>query len=189
MIYSQGNISNIDITAINNSSLILTLNQKDSKIDNITGNFIGNSGTKASGISITAGTVDKISGNFIGNRTTTAGSNSATAISNNGIINSIEGVFIDNYDVDRGGAISNSNIIGSIKGIFINNHSTEGSAIWQYGVVNSIEGYFEGNTGSAAILAYKRGLLGDAKYNIGSIKGIFKNNDAGINIAGQKLAQ
>ena len=31
LIYSQGNISNIDITAINNSSLVVNLNQKDSK--------------------------------------------------------------------------------------------------------------------------------------------------------------
>ena len=189
LIYSQGNISDIEITAINNFSPVINLNQKDSKIDSITGTFIGNVGTNYSGIYIGSGTVGKITGNFIANRTTTNG-NSATAVtidSSSAHVGSIEGIFIDNYDVNRGGAISNSGIVDSIKGIFINNHSTEGSAIWQYGVVGSIEGYFEGNRGSAAILAYKRGLLGDAKYNIGSIKGIFKNNDGAINIAGQKV--
>ena len=110
----------------------------------------------------------------------------------NEYIGSIEGIFIDNTSDNRGGAIANGGIIDSIKGVFINNKVTnanqrEGSAIWQYGVVNSIKGYFEGNRGSSAIVAYLRPIWNDSKYNIGSIEGIFIDNDGGIKNQGQSI--
>ncbi|MCM1338330.1 MAG: hypothetical protein NC191_01505 [Muribaculaceae bacterium] len=190
LISTQGTIDNISVNAINNGNKAVHVNNKDIVVSSITGNFIGNDTTNVGAVYVQAGTVDKISGNFIGNRTS-VGTNGAAAITLNNLaythVGSIEGVFIDNYDINRGGAISNSGIIDSIKGIFINNHGTEGSAIWQYGVVGSIEGYFEGNRGAPAIFAYKRGLLGGAEYNIGSINGIFKNNDGAVCITGQKV--
>ena len=38
-----------------------------------------------------------------------------------------------------------------------------------------------------SLFAYQRKIIGDAKYNIGSINGIFKDNDVAIYISGQKV--
>ncbi len=188
LIYNNGNINSIDVTAIHNNHRIIQ-NNKDSNITNITGTFIGNSNDK--GLSLIGnegqGTIQSIKGTFTGNRMT--GNNVwGTAIRNLGqTVTSIEGVFIDNYNSSRGGAIANSGVIGSIKGSFINNYGGfEGSAIWNYGVIDSIEGYFEGNKGTAAIVAYMMPLE-NGKFNIGSIDGVFVNNDGGIRNQGEAI--
>ena len=176
-------------------------NDEDSKIGNITGDFIGN---YASSTNSTAGggaiynysdaTIGNITGDFIGNYVSSIDSiaqggaiyNNAAYSGSQTIIGDITGDFIGNYASGRysayGGAIYNSGTIGDMTGDFIGNfasgYSAHGGAINNdSGTIGNITGDFIGNYASGSSSA-----SGGAIYNddgtIGDITGDFIGNYA-----------
>ena len=173
----------------------------DVKINNITGDFVGNSvadtdnSTTAPGggaIYNKRGQINEISGNFIGNSASKVSTSDSTsgivqaqggAIGNTGTINKISGNFAYNYAENitgssgRGGAVANINggTISEIDGVFIGNTTKfTGGAVYNgaSSTINSVKGTFIGNTSE-----WNGGAI-DSYSAISSIDGTFINNNA-----------
>ena len=149
-------------------------------IGNITGIFIGNNDSEYIGIIHNIGTIENIVGDFIGNSINGSYSN-GVAIDNQGILKSINGSFVRNNaktpnDVFAG-AIFNTGTIESIKGLFVGNYivgktNGQGGAIDMHGgKIYNLEGDFIGNYGISET-SYMRG---GALHNSGNMYNIVGN--------------
>ncbi|DAA95199.1 TPA: hypothetical protein CPT80_08360, partial [Candidatus Gastranaerophilales bacterium HUM_9] len=149
-------------------------------IGNITGDFTGNySGYFGGAIYNTSSAkIGNITGDFTGNYAGDGGGAIENTIGST--IADIEGLFSGNFAGLWGGAIFNNggtidNIISDFanNGTTIDNNSSRGGAIYNSGLIKSIEGDFTGNYS---------GSYGGAIYNNGGtltkIKGNFSNNTA-----------
>ena len=149
-------------------------------IDNITGNFIGNTATSASsytssygGAISNRGTIGNITGDFIGNTVSSFNDDDGNNYSEGGAIyngynstvRNITGNFIGNSSTSNGGAISNRGTIDNITGDFIGNTATYGGAIYNGydSTIGNITGDFIRNTASwgGAIYNYDNSTIGD----------------------------
>ena len=166
-------------------------------IDNLTGNFIGNSlvhGLAGNGAAINnSGTINYIKGDFIGNHIGPgAYPGHGGAVYNSGLIGTIEGNFIGNYTdatapTVSGGAIRNSGSIQNIIGDFIANSSTtHGGAIQNSGYIGNITGDFIDNRSSqyyGAAISINTQFDANEDARIDSINGNFIANEARIGSA------
>ena len=148
-------IGGIDF-GVNTSRVIYT--NYNSKINNISGNFISN-GTTAVQI---FGTVDNINGNFIGNK----GNGGGVHVDADAKVNSISGNFIANTATNgAGGGVFNEKgyPVESITGNFVGNNAMAGGGIASFTSVNFIDGDFINN---------KSVIFGAAITNLGYIQSI-----------------
>ncbi len=126
-------------------------------IDDIKGNFVGNSARGFGGAIYANGDIKNITGDFIANSSGEDGG--AIMLTNHtidgelvhGRIDTIKGDFIANHSVYLGGAISVSSAsIGTIEGDFIANTSEGGGAISVfYSTIANLTGDFIGNSAYA----------------------------------------
>jgi len=122
------------------------------------------------------GVIDNISGDFIGNSATYWG---GAILNIQGTIGSIKSNFLNNT-ANNGGAVDNRGTIGSIAGNFIGNSADYAGAIdnggeaYKWGTIESITGNFIGNSAK-----YSSGAINNSSGSIGSITGDFIGNSAG----------
>ncbi len=163
----------------------------NTSIDNITGDFIGNSTGSDYGhggaIYINNGKVNNITGDFIGNSLNGNYANGG-AIHNSfhSIIGNISGDFISNFSQHYGGAIYNDgSSIGKINSNFIGNYvynfdehsSVYGGAIYNVGTIGDITGDFIGNyVSSSGSYTYGGAVSNSDSGIIGNITGDFIGN-------------
>ncbi len=157
-------IGDINANFINNSGHAISSARPNSRIGDITGDFVGNYG----GIYNTDSEIGNIRGNFIGN-TVAEGAviYNAYVASTPGVISSISGNFIGNTSILNDGAIYNrSGSIGSISGNFIGNIGGAISNINSGGSINSISGNFINNYKKSYIdREGESSVMGGAIYN------------------------
>lgn len=202
---ANGKIGTLDLTVINanlTNQRVIT-NNSNALIDNIKGNYAGNTitcnGSCYGGVLNNEGTVNNINANFIGNALISQTHQSrGGAIINYNKIGDITGDFIGNYAQGPGvltssnsgygmlgGAIYNYNnaTIGNITGNFIGNHTdstvaqSTGGAIYNYtnSTIGDIKGNFIGNYAvSSGTWAYGGAIENYGK--IGDITGDFIGN-------------
>lgn len=202
---ANGKIGTLDLTVINanlTNQRVIT-NNSNALIDNIKGNYAGNTitcnGSCYGGVLYNEGTVNNINANFIGNALISQTHQArGGAITNDNKIGDITGDFIGNYAQGPGvitssnwgsgmfgGAILNYNnaTIGNITGNFIGNHTdstvaqSTGGAIYNgtNSTIGDIKGNFIGNyVVSSGTWAYGGAIENYGK--IGDITGDFIGN-------------
>ncbi len=179
----SGRISDIYGNFINNTGgagSAVDINRSGSRVNSVTGNFIGNIATNTddgSAVNVwDKAYVDRINGKFISNRASRNGGAISFGTTMAGSAGSINGTFINNIANNQGGAINaklKNTVINSITGDFISNSANSAGAIIVGGTVGSITGDFIGNNSKTTA---------GAIYNTGEIdklEGSFVYNNAG----------
>ncbi len=146
--------------------------------------FVGSSSNNNGGAINNNSTIDNITGDFIGNS-----GNFGGAINNNSdaIISDITGDFIGNFAKGSGSAINNYSQIGNITGNFIKNSTNTGSIITNSGNINSITGNFIQNSGGNGSGIYSMNyatignITGDFISNSARGSAIYNHNYSTIN--------